>query len=105
MLEENRLDKLPAAIETGYDDGMQDFNRALFQLVQDGKISKEEALSKAGNPQALEMNFKGIFLSQGSRILGYLDLNTEHVTEIPSHSEILAGRLRHATAWFSGILF
>jgi len=70
MLEENRLDKLPAAIETGHDDGMQDFNRALFQLVQDGKISKEEALMKAGNPQALEMNFKGIFLSQGRRILG-----------------------------------
>jgi len=70
MLEENRLDKLGAAIETGHDDGMQDFNRALFQLVQDGKVSKEEALSKAGNPQALEMNFKGIFLSQGSRILG-----------------------------------
>jgi twitching motility protein PilT len=70
MLEENRLDKLGAAIETGHDDGMQDFNRALFQMVQDGKISKEEALTKAGNPQALEMNFKGIFLSQGSRILG-----------------------------------
>jgi len=70
MLEENRLDKLGAAIETGHDDGMQDFNRALFQLVQDGRVSKEEALSKAGNPQALEMNFKGIFLSQGSRILG-----------------------------------
>src|SRR3954470_24458272 len=70
MLEENRLDKLGAAIETGHDDGMQDFNRALFQLVQDGRVTKEEALSKAGNPQALEMNFKGIFLSQGSRILG-----------------------------------
>ena len=38
--------------------------------VQDGKITKDEALTKAGNPQALEMNFKGIFLSQGSRILG-----------------------------------
>src|SRR4051794_4125487 len=70
MLEDNRLDKLGAAIETGHDDGMQDFNRALFQLVQDGRVTKEEALSKAGNPQALEMNFKGIFLSQGSRILG-----------------------------------
>jgi twitching motility protein PilT len=70
MLEDNRLDKLGAAIETGHDDGMQDFNRALFQLVQDGRVTKEEALLKAGNPQALEMNFKGIFLSQGSRILG-----------------------------------
>ena len=37
--------------------------------VKDGIITKEEALDKASNPQALEMNFKGIFLSEGSRIL------------------------------------
>src|SRR4051794_20174611 len=70
MIEENRIEKLAAAIETGYDDGMQDFNRALFNLVQEGRITKDEAMQKAGNPQALEMNFKGIFLSSGSRILG-----------------------------------
>jgi twitching motility protein PilT len=70
MIEENRIEKLAAAIETGHDDGMQDFNKALFDLVQQGRISKEEAMQKASNPQALEMNFKGIFLSQGSRILG-----------------------------------
>jgi twitching motility protein PilT len=70
MIEENRIEKLPAAIETGFDDGMQDFNRAVFNLVQEGRITKEEAMQKAGNPQALEMNFKGIFLSSGSRILG-----------------------------------
>jgi twitching motility protein PilT len=70
MIEENRIEKLAAAIETGFDDGMQDFNRAVFNLVQEGRISKEEAMQKAGNPQALEMNFKGIFLSSGSRILG-----------------------------------
>ncbi|MEY4388261.1 MAG: hypothetical protein RLY20_3544, partial [Verrucomicrobiota bacterium] len=67
---ENRLDKLAAAIETGNDDGMINFNQSLFKLVQDGKVSKEEALGKATNPQALEMNFKGIFLSEGKRILG-----------------------------------
>ena len=70
LIEENRLDKLGAAIETGVDDGMQNFNHALFQLVKDGKISREEALAKATNPQALEMNFQGIFLSEGKRILG-----------------------------------
>jgi len=70
MLEENRLDKLAAAIETGYDDGMQDFNRAVLQLYNDGKITKDEAMAKAGNAAALEMNLKGIFLTQGSRILG-----------------------------------
>src|SRR5689334_14068927 len=69
MIEENRLDKLPAAIETGMDDGMINFNQALFQLVKDGKVSEKEALGKASNPQALEMNFKGIFLDEGRRIL------------------------------------
>jgi twitching motility protein PilT len=70
MLEENRLDKLAAAIETGHDDGMQDFNKAVLDLFNAGKISKDEAMAKAGNAAALEMNLKGIFLTQGSRILG-----------------------------------
>ena len=70
MIEDNRLDKLGAAIETGIDDGMMNFNQSLFNLVKAGKVSKEEALLKASNPQALEMNFKGIFLSEGKRILG-----------------------------------
>src|SRR5436305_4215344 len=69
LIEENRLDKLPAAIETGVDDGMVNFNQALFQLVKDGKVTEKEALAKATNPQALEMNFKGIFLDEGRRIL------------------------------------
>jgi twitching motility protein PilT len=69
LIEENRLDKLPAAIETGNDDGMLNFNQSLFQLVKDGKVTEKEALAKASNPQALEMNFKGIFLDEGRRIL------------------------------------
>jgi len=70
LVEENRLDKLPAAIETGTEDGMLNFNQSLFQLVKDGKVSEKEALAKATNAQALEMNFKGIFLDEGRRILG-----------------------------------
>lgn len=70
LIEDNRLDKLGAAIETGTEDGMLSFNQSLFQLVKDGKISQKEALAKASNPQALEMNFKGIFLDEGRRILG-----------------------------------
>jgi twitching motility protein PilT len=70
MLEENRLDKLTAAIETSADDGMLTFNQALFNLVKSGRVTEKDALSKASNPQALEMNFKGIFLSEGGRIVG-----------------------------------
>lgn len=69
LIEENRLDKLPVAIETGTEDGMINFNQALFNLVKEGKVSEQEALNKASNPQALEMNFKGIFLDEGRRIL------------------------------------
>ncbi|MBP9903788.1 MAG: twitching motility protein, partial [Verrucomicrobia bacterium] len=70
LIEENRLDKLPAAIETGTDDGMLNFNQSLFNLVKAGRVSEKDALAKATNPQALEMNFKGIFLDEGRRILG-----------------------------------
>jgi twitching motility protein PilT len=70
MLEENRLDKLTAAIETGSDDGMCTFNQSLFNLVKAGKVTEKDALTKASNPQALEMNFKGIFLNEGGRIVG-----------------------------------
>ena len=69
LLEENRLDKLSAAIETGLDDGMISFNQSLFNLVKSGRVTEKEALSKATNPQALEMNFKGIFLDEGRRII------------------------------------
>ncbi|HEV2319752.1 MAG TPA: PilT/PilU family type 4a pilus ATPase [Verrucomicrobiae bacterium] len=69
LLEENRLDKLSAAIETGGDDGMISFNQSLFNLVKAGRVTEKEALAKATNPQALEMNFKGIFLDEGRRIV------------------------------------
>ena len=69
LIEENRLDKLSAAIETGVEDGMQNFNQALFQLVKDRVVTEKEALAKATNAKALEMNFQGIFLDEGKRIL------------------------------------
>ena len=70
LITENRLEKLAAAVETGTEDGMITFNQALYNLVMERKISNQEALSKASNPQALEMNFNGIFLDEGRRILG-----------------------------------
>jgi Tfp pilus assembly pilus retraction ATPase PilT len=69
MIEDNRLDKLSSAIETSADDGMLSFNQSLFDLVKSGRVTEKEALAKATNPQALEMNFKGIFLDDGRRIV------------------------------------
>ena len=69
FIEENRLNKLSAAIETGNEDGMQTFNQALLKLAQAKMITETEALSKATNPEALKMNLRGIFLDEGRRIL------------------------------------
>jgi len=75
LIEENRLEKLSVAIETGVDDGMLTFNQCLYNLVKAGKISEKEALAKATNPQALEMNFKGIFLNEGGRIISLIGVS------------------------------
>jgi twitching motility protein PilT len=69
FIEENLLDKLAAAIETGTDQGMQTFNQSLYKLVKARVITEEEALSKATNPEALNMNLRGIFLDESRRIL------------------------------------
>ena len=69
FIEENRLDKLSAAIETGQEDGMQTFNQALLKLAKAKLITEAEALSKATNPDALKMNLRGIFLDESRRIL------------------------------------
>jgi len=42
LIEENRLDKLAAAIETGTDDGMLNFNQSLFQSGEAGQGEREK---------------------------------------------------------------
>ncbi len=69
LIYENRLDKLPAAIEVGSDDGMQTFNQSLLKLYNDKRITREDALRYATNPEALKMNMQGIFLDDSRRIL------------------------------------
>lgn len=69
LMEENRLDKLFAAIETGTEDGMQTFNQSLYKLVKAKLITEENAMAQATNPEALRMNLRGIFLDESRRIL------------------------------------
>lgn len=69
LIYENKLLKLPAAIETGSDVGMQSFNQSLLNLFNKKLITKEEALAHASNPDALKMNMQGIFLDEARRIL------------------------------------
>ena len=69
LIETNRLEILPAAIETGGDDGMQTFNQSVYKLIKDGLITQEEGMLHATNPAALRMNLQGIFLDESRRIL------------------------------------
>ena len=69
LIEDNRLDKLSAAVETGTEDGMQSFNQALLKLVKSQAISEAEAISKATNPDSLKMNLRGIVLDESRRIM------------------------------------
>ncbi len=69
MIYENKLDRLPAAIETGVDEGMQTFNQALLKLFNEKLITREAALEYSSNSEALKMNMQGIFLDEARRIL------------------------------------
>jgi twitching motility protein PilT len=69
-LEEGAFGKIPAIIEGSRDEGMQSFNQCVYNLCQQGIITKETALEKATNAQAVAMMFEGIFLSSGGGITG-----------------------------------
>ena len=69
LIYENKIEKLPAAIETGTEDGMQTFNQSLLQLYKEKLITQEVALEYSSNPEALKMNMQGIFLDESKRIL------------------------------------
>jgi twitching motility protein PilT len=69
LIEQDKLEVLPAAIETGAEDGMQTFNQAIYQLIKSGMVSQEEGMQYATNPGQLRMNLKGIFLDEARRIL------------------------------------
>ncbi len=71
LLEKNQLDVLPAAIETGGEDGMQTFNQSIYKVIKSGTVSETEGMLHATNPESLRMNLQGSFLDEGHRILGH----------------------------------
>ena len=52
--------KLPDAIRIGAEEGMQDFNTSLKQLIDDGLIDRNTAFSVSPNRDALKMALSGI---------------------------------------------
>ena len=72
LIQEDRLEKLAGAIQGGQGDGMMNFNQCLLELVNEGRVTREDALEISDNPEGLKMNFEGIFLSadQGGGLVG-----------------------------------
>lgn len=70
LLENNQLEVLGDAIETGGEDGMQTFNKSIYNHIKSGAITEKEGMRFATNPETLRMNLQGIFLDEGKRILG-----------------------------------
>jgi len=62
MIRRGEINKLKEAMETSLDDGMQTFDRALYDLFKKDIITLEEALQNADSPQGLQVK---ISLSQG----------------------------------------
>ena len=63
LIRDNLLKQIPNAIAGGREMGMQTFNMSLVGLVQSKLITKEDARMSSDNPDELEMNLKGIYLS------------------------------------------
>jgi len=65
LIRENLLKQIPNAIAGGKEEGMQTFNMSLVELIHKELVTKEDAMDFSDNPDELEMNLKGIFLSAG----------------------------------------
>jgi twitching motility protein PilT len=61
LILEGDTTKIPAAIQSSRQEGMQTFNQALVELVKAGKVTEADALRFSPKPDELKMNLKGIF--------------------------------------------
>ena len=68
LILEEEDEKLSGAIHLGAQEGMQDFNMSLKELVEKELIDQETAFDVSPNRQQLKMALKGIGVSQGGLI-------------------------------------
>jgi len=64
LIRENNIKQLPTAIASGQKEGMQSFNNSMVQLIKAGLIKKDDAMIYSDNPEELQMNLQGIYLSK-----------------------------------------
>ena len=62
LILEGQFEKIQGLLDGSADSASFSFNKDLYRLWKAGTIGKAEALRFSPNPQALEMNFKGIFI-------------------------------------------
>jgi twitching motility protein PilT len=62
--------KLADLIRGAKEEGMQDFNMSLVDLINKGLITKKSAMTHSPNPEQLKMNLQGIYLGDDRKILG-----------------------------------
>ena len=71
LIAEGHDEKIIKAIKSGIKEwGMQDFEHSLYQLINDGFVTRETALEFADNPHSLEMKLKGFFLDEEGGLVG-----------------------------------
>lgn len=70
LIAEGTDEKIIRAIRSGVkEEGMQDFEQALIDLINAGMITKETGLQYTESPQSMEMKLKGIFLNDSGSII------------------------------------
>jgi twitching motility protein PilT len=62
LILEGHFDKVQALLESTTETNSISFNKDIYRLIKEGKIAKSDGLRISPNPQALEMNLKGIFI-------------------------------------------
>jgi len=62
MIGDGEFDKIPIAMRSAATEGMHDFNMSLVELVKKGLVTRDVAMAASPNPNALDMNIKGIYL-------------------------------------------
>jgi twitching motility protein PilT len=70
LIMEGEDKKLQELIRASREEGMQDFNQSIHDLLQKGFITKKTALTYSPNPEQLKMLMQGIVLTDDRKILG-----------------------------------
>ncbi len=70
LIAENKLNKIYPAMHSDKESGMQTFNQHLVKLIEGDIIDKETGFAASPSPHTLEMNLRGIYLDEDTRIIG-----------------------------------